>query len=119
MMTYTEAKALFKPKNFPFGFRYENESFVVNDMEVSRLLPSCQRPEILKNYKLKFLNSIHIEPIWCSVGRKLKSGEVNKYQHHHVHIEDGNHRSQAAKDLGIKFIKAIMPESHWRAYENN
>lgn len=120
MMTYDEAKKLFIPKEFPFGFRYYNEKFIEVEIKTNRF----EKPDIARNdkfelYKKMFKNKEYVSPIWGSIGRKLKNGKIQRFQNYIFQIKDGNHRLGAAIDLGIKKIKVILPESHWREYENN
>jgi len=118
-MIHQQAKDLFIPREFPFGIRYHEENFIVRKINVKDLRPSTQRPEIVEKYKSILSEEKPVDPIWCSVGRKMKDGNIQRFYHKYVEIKDGNHRAQAAKELGLKQIDAVLPESHWEVYESN
>lgn len=113
-MDYLKAKSIFKPHQFPFGERYKNEKFIIVAFPLKELYPRVGQTKIVEKYE----KASNIDPIWVSVGRKMRSGKIQPYWDNRSHIEDGNHRTEAMKRLGKKSIKTIIPESHWEVYKS-
>ena len=59
-----------------------------------------------------------MEPIWVSVGKKLKDGTVVPNQDLVLRTIDGNHRVTALKKLKKETVIAYIPESHYNYWRN-
>lgn len=116
MMTFENVKIMFPIKNFPFGNNYKTEFFCVIDVKTDLLEPVYHSEEIVNKYIKIIKENKQINPILCSVGRKMRDGRIQLFWDKRVVINDGNHRSQAYKIENKKTIPAIMPESHSKVY---
>jgi len=113
--------------NFPYGSQYEDEGFVevkIPSKDIETITGpdvagdrTRQRVERYKNI-LKEKGERSMGPIWVSAGRKLRDGTISRSLDFKEPFSalDGNHRAQAAKELGHATQDAIMPASHWKAY---
>ena len=115
-MTYNDAKKIFKPKLFPFGARYQNESFIIKKVKVEDISPArVVHHDIVENY----VKQENHDPVWLSLGRKFIDNRFVVFFDNKFQIKDGNHRTQAARDRGSERILAIMPKSHSDYYFKN
>jgi len=127
-MKYEEAKTLYLkefsieredetlelPHDLPYGSG-NFEDIILVDVPV----------ELIDNYptysKLtdEYIDNKIIDNVWLTYGRNYKDGSFIPFWNFQFQVKDGNHRIEAAKQLGVKTVKAYMPISHWRSYENN
>lgn len=104
---------------FPFGKRYEDDLFVLHMIPVKYIKAREAREGLVSKYKEMFEQGTTFDPVWLTIGRKLKNKEIVMKWDSQFHCADGNHRVLAAKEAGIKEILAILPESHYEFYLKN
>ena len=130
MLTYLEARHMFQQaywsgrnkgklavNKFPFGQRYICTMFRYVEVPLDLLESKTSQPEIVPNYMLAIKAGDSFPPIFISMGRLLRDGKICKFDK--IKICDGNHRVQAAKNLGQKTITALIPHSHMEAYDES
>lgn len=125
-MNYEEAAALFYTehklgrrgplwqRDFPYGIRYQDDIFILNTVSVDKLKLQDTDLNVVNQYRQLIQSGIKMSPIWISVGKKLKSGEVVPQHNGMYTIKDGNHRVQAHIALNLNEVDVIMPESHFK-----
>jgi uncharacterized ParB-like nuclease family protein len=68
--------------------------------------------EIVQEYMSMINEGVEFEPIWVQMGKRMKDGKINIFQHKKILAVDGNHRLHAYKRLGHTHINAVAPNSH-------
>ena len=124
-MTYEEAKAqYFKQfyagrkkgredlkRVFPYGSIYKTEMFVIVDFPVAVVDVRLRQEDLVPKYAAD--KAYNKQPVWMRIGRTMKNGEVILNYNRKPQVLDGFHRTAAAKLNNEKFVKAIIPESHY------
>lgn len=142
-LTYAEAEAMHRKQwfegkhkewdddesyyHFPYSDKYEDEGFVEVKIP-SKDIETVTGPDMagsktrqrVERYKeiLKKKGERSMGPIWVSAGYRQQDGTIRRNPDYKEPFSalDGNHRAQAAKELGHAVQDAIMPASHWKAY---
>ncbi len=116
-MNELEAKKLFNAPKWPYGVRYKDEIYVIVKVRLDILREDnpVRHPERIEGYKRIIREQGNMDPVWPMFGRKMKDGRICPFKR--PKLRDGNHRTKASKDLGLKYINAIMPESQYSYYK--
>jgi hypothetical protein len=101
---------------FPFGHDYWHDKFVEVEIPISLVNIRLRAEELVDQYADSINEGDKLPPIWVSIGRKLKNGDIILFWNRKIKTLDGFHRTAAHKKLGIKMIKAIMPLSHYKLF---
>jgi len=109
-----------KPKprygyEFPYGSIYKYEEFILSDIPLNIIEARCIHSHLVDVYSENFDSGM--EPVWLSIGRKLKNNTIAINYSCKFDVFDGNHRVLAAKKNKHSVIKSIMPESHYEFYK--
>ena len=102
---------------FPFGVRYKDEEFIIDEFPVDFIVTRVRQPELIPQYAESISNGVDMPAVWLSVGRKLADGTMIFHWDRKVKVMDGFHRITATQSIGKKTVKAIMPKSHWDFYK--
>lgn len=106
---------------FPYGEQYKQERFVKVEIPAKDIETVAHNRKRIDQYKeiLKKQGEKSMGELWVSAGRKMKDGSIQRYADRLTFSAlDGNHRLKAAQELGHTKQNVIMPESHWKAYQD-
>lgn len=103
---------------FPYSIvRHQTDTFIKAQIEIKEIVELYEVDEALVDkYVGMIIDKNEFSPIWLSIGKKLKNGEIVRRWHKKFEAVDGNHRMAAYKKLKYKSIGAFMPKSHYDLY---